>query len=470
MGVDFQMRFLRALFFVLIGLLALAPVASAEDSGYTYTHFGPIFPKLPGFTDPSNQQLADLAQTMLDPNAKAVPPATLAPADNPLGLGSGYTYFGQFLDHDLTLDTSPPPTTFVDPRTLVNHRSFRFDLDSVYGDGPKGSPQLYAADHKHFLVQEPNANGVRDLPRNPDGSAILVEGRNDENEVIDQIQVAFLKAHNRLIDEGMSFEKARATLVRHYRAAILNDFLPHTLQPATQQMLLGKGGEDSEFDRLVKNARMTPIEFSVAAYRFGHSQVRLAYELNDTTGKIQVFNAAGNDLHGGRPIPAGRQIDWDNFFPDLNGEAAHMNFSRKIDTLISAGLFQLPIPGAEATGSNVLAYRNMTRAKFYNLPSGQEVAKALGLPVITPAELNLGPGFENGTPLWYYLLAESQKTEDGAHLGAVGSRIVGETFLTLLKRSEDEDGHQKLLPEIVGTDGNMTISDLFVFAGVASRL
>ena len=58
--------------------------------------------------------------------------------------------------------------------TLTNGRTFRLDLDSVYGGGPTVSPQLYAGDR--FKVQEPNANGVRDLPRNADGSAILVEG------------------------------------------------------------------------------------------------------------------------------------------------------------------------------------------------------------------------------------------------------------------------------------------------------
>ena len=98
---------------------------------------------------------------------------------------------------------------------------------------------------------------------------------------------------------------------------------------------------------------MTPVEFSVVAYRFGHSMVRRAYELTNTTGKIQVFSATLPDLRGGRELPAGRQIDWGNFVHELTrpDNVGHVNQSRKIDPLISSSLFVLPIPGAEASGS-----------------------------------------------------------------------------------------------------------------------
>src|SRR5205823_3162038 len=117
---------------------------------------------------------------------------------------------------------------------------------------------------------------------------------------------------------------------------------------------------------------------------FGHSQVRKAYELNATTGKIQVFSATVPDLRGGRSLPAGRQINWGTFLTALHTDGLPLNVSRKIDTLISSGLFALPIPGSEATGSNVLAFRNMLRGVLYAMPSGQDVARAMGLPVITP--------------------------------------------------------------------------------------
>ena len=114
------------------------------------------FPNLEGFTEPTVQQIADLAQTQLDPNADA--------QNNPDVL-SGFTYFGQFLDHDLTRDLAPPPTAPVDPTTLINVRTFAFDLDSVYGDGPTGDPQLYEADGKTPVAGEQSERGSGPPPQ-----------------------------------------------------------------------------------------------------------------------------------------------------------------------------------------------------------------------------------------------------------------------------------------------------------------
>jgi hypothetical protein len=223
----------------------------------------------------------------------------------------------------------------------------------------------------------------------------------------------------------------------------------------------------------------TPVEFSVAAFRFGHSQVRLAYVVNDedTDGqnKVQVFNFTGVDLHGGRPLPADRQIIWGYFFPGLDesDDTANVNVGRRIDPLISKSLFQLPIPGAEATGSNVLAFRNITRALAYGIPSGQDAAQALGFTPIPAAALALGPGFATGTPLWYYVLAEAQRQQDGRILGQVGSAIVGGTIDAVLSRDEasieraNSSWHAPV--ELTGPDNQMTISDIFVFAGLTTR-
>lgn len=450
-----------------IGILLATPAITAaapaqsfpnQDSQTRVSSFGRMFPDLPPLNSQTPQQLADLAQTQLDPNADSE-------NNQDPEMTSIYTYFGQFVDHDLTLDTSPSPTTTVDPTTLRNGRTFKFDLDSVYGGGPSVSPQLFEADAQHFKVQTPNPNGVIDLPRNPDGSAILVEQRNDENEVISQIHTAFLLLHNSFIDQGMSFAEAQRRTILLYQTIVYRELLPHFVgQPAidaarTDRSLYKPGNPASP---------MTPVEFSVAAYRFGHSMVRRAYELTNTTGKIQVFSATLPDLRGGRNLPAGRQIDWGNFVhelsrPDNLTPISHVNQSRKIDTLISSSLFVLPIPGAEASGSNVLAFRNLVRAKFYDMPSGQDVARALNVPVITPEELNLGPAFANGTPLWYYILAESSRTEDGKQLGPVGAKIVASVFVRLLQIDRDSilRGNRNFTPQTFEFD------DLFIAAGLA---
>jgi hypothetical protein len=141
--------------------------------------------------------------------------------------------------------------------------------------------------------------------------------------------------------------------------------------------------------------------------------------------RIFSIDPAIHDLRGGRPVPADAGIEWPRFF-EVDGLPEVKNLKKLIDTKISQGLFELPIPGAAASGSNVLAFRNMVRGKQYGLPSGQAVAEAMGEPIFTPADLDLGPGFENGTPLWFYILAESERRELGLRLGDVGARIVAE--------------------------------------------
>lgn len=465
-------RLFLALAAAVLGLTLAAPAAAAPPGpppGQPDSRFVEMFPQLPGFTAPTDTQLIALAQTMLDPNADS---------ENNPDMTSVFTYFGQFVDHDLTLDIEPSPTGPVNPRTVApNSRTFRLDLDSVYGGGPTGSPQLYEADGKHFRVQAPNPNGVIDLPREANGRAVLVEGRNDENQILSQIHVAWLRVHNRLVDSGLSYADARARTVQLYQHLVLTEFLPHIVGQGTVDQTRN-GTLTRHYKPANPTANATPIEFSVAAYRFGHSQVRRAYRLNgDGLGvNIQVFdlNPAVPDLRGGRQLGADRQIDWGRFVTELTGpnvDPAGVNVSRKIDPLISRSLFQLPIPGAADSGSNLLAFRNLVRADAYGMASGQDVARAMGVTPITPEQLNLGPGFETGTPLWFYILAEASRAADGKTLGPVGGRIVADVFVTLLEQDPASVLNRPFTPAApeAATPGEFDFADLFVFAGLAQR-
>jgi hypothetical protein len=433
------------------------------------SRMGYMFPRLRAFTSPSNQQLADLAQLQLDPDDRS--------PDRDTKIPSGYVYLGQFIDHDLTLDTAPSPSASLDPRTLFNGRTFRFDLDSVYGGGPSRSPQLYAADRRHFLVQNPSATGVRDLPRSMGGSAILVESRNDENEILSQLHTALLMFHNRLADT-MSFAQAQRQTVLHYQWIVLHDFLPKIVGPAVVDGMLKNTIRRFYDPGHDLNHPMTPVEWSVAAYRFGHSMVRFDYKLNDETedqpnDKVTVFDPTGtDDLHGGRPLPANRQILYGYFFRELTDtdDIPLINFARLIDPSISSPLYQLPIPGAEASGSNVLAYRNLIRGKFYGLASGQDVAAAMGIRPIPARQFgNIGDAFTRHTPLWYYILAESARATGGLTLGPVGGRIVADVFVRLLEIDRNSILNTKFVPvaPIASATGQLTMSDLLLYAGVA---
>jgi hypothetical protein len=152
-------------------------------------------------------------------------------------------------------------------------------------------------------------------------------------------------------------------------------------------------------------------------------------------------------------------IDFNNFFSELPraSDEDPALIGRAIDTKISPSLFELPIPGAEGGGSNVLAFRNLVRAKFYDLPSGEDIAGAMGVKIAGD------PEFDEGTPLWYYVLREAELTTGGAELGPVGGGIVAEVFVDLLRmnggiRTVEEPN----LPDVSG--GDFRIGDLLIAA------
>jgi hypothetical protein len=166
---------------------------------------------------------------------------------------------------------------------------------------------------------------------------------------------------------------------------------------------------------------------------------------------------------------------------------AHFNFPRFIDTLVSSGLFTIPIggpAGAEATGSSVLPFRNLLRGFFYRMPSGQDVAAAMGESVLAPGDALpdtvdsslISAGFGAGTPLWYYVLREAE-LGGGLTLGRTGARLVADSFLGSMTADKDGLLHdnsptsRRWLPEppVAPAEGQFGIEDLLVFAGVATR-
>jgi hypothetical protein len=215
-------------------------------------------------------------------------------------------------------------------------------------------------------------------------------------------------------------------VVEAYRYVVFNDYLPQIVGEDAVKTAL-KTPVNKGFFQPGKDTPFTPVEFAVAAFRFGHSQVRNAYNINDARDAngnliaVPVFDFTPDpligDLSGGRVLPANRIIDFDNFFAELPQDGGPLLIGRAIDTQISSSLFQLPIPGAEGGGDNVLAFRNMLRAKFYDMPSFESVAAAMGIPpLIDPATGKpVDPVFPDpdgagpataGTPLWYGILRE----------------------------------------------------------------
>lgn len=368
---------------------------------------------------------------------------------------AGYTYLGQFINHDLTLDLTPLEHVQPNVERTINLRSPHLDLDHVYGGGPHVSPFLYDRKSKpgeeKFLLG--NTVPVRfegqdfissenDLPRNSQGIALVGDPRQDENLIIAQLHVAFLKLHNRVLDnlgsfEGRRvtpFEEARRTVTWHYQWVIRHDFLRQILASDVFEGTFA--GQDKQTNQLT-DFRI-PVEYSLAAGRFGHSMVRDEYFVNDAhpEANLKKYLLRLTGFGGGAcpNLPADWVIDWKRFFFVGPGFGS-VRRSRAIDTRLAEGLHEPDHPG-----SLPLTAKTLLRGNRAGVPSGQEVARALGLPAIAPEQIADGPdreilvrfGFDKRTPLWYYLLKEAELTAHGAHLGVLGSKLVAEVIVNAI--------------------------------------
>ena len=500
--------------------------------------FGRLFPRLPSFasaTDAVTAALNDIGKPggLLDakddlsqsPAALIVDPRFNGnnPPTNPDNVThtAGTHFMGQFMDHDMTFDATSPLGQPTDPTTARNTRTAAFDLDSVYGLGPVGSPQLYdPTDPTKFLV---GFGGLfEDLPRQMDldGSsnpqAVISDPRNDENMMVGGLHAAFLKFHNRVVDyvraQGTSnpvevFLKARLLTTWHYQWMIVHEFLPLFVG----QHMVGDILENGPQFYAPKNGQaFIPVEFQTGAYRFGHSMVRPSYRASlksdngspffgfvfdpsqhpeDFTSPLPPL-ADPNDLSGGARAPR-RFIGWQTFFDFGDGQVKP---NKVIDTTISSPLFTLPLRAIPPhTGPVALPQRNLLRHLTWSLPSGQVVAKHMGVRPLSPDHFTdlatYGLGLDASTPLWYYVLREAGVTQTtqptlvpsppptatttrgGLRLGPVGGRIVGEVILGLLTADPTSylSAHstwRPVLPTRSGATGTFRMIDFLTYAGV----
>jgi hypothetical protein len=443
--------------------------------------------------------------------------------DNPTTT-AGVTFLGQFLDHDMTFDATSRLGVPTRPERSPNSRTPSFDLDSVYGRGPTADTHLYdPGDRAKFRIEKTTEGGFEDLPRTSSGAAIIPDPRNDEHVIIGGMQAAFLCLHNKVVDllradgdghrlshrddEGAEdaatavdaeafddfrestrlrnvFAEARRIVTWHYQWIIVNEFLPNIVGQTLVSDVLTRG---RRFYRPRLGEGSIPVEFQMV-YRFGHSVVRPSYRANLAGDGGQpffafIFDPAGQgqldpiDLRGGARA-ARRFVGWQTFFNFGGDQATHVRPNKLIDTKISTPLFDLPL-GAIASGDppTSLAQRNLLRHITWSLPSGQDIARVMGIRPLAASQLSelaaFGVGFERRTPLWYYILKEAELA-GGSLLAGVGARIVAEVFIGLLA----QDRHSYLaqnprwrptLPS--GTPGTFRMVDLLTFAGVdpASR-
>lgn len=421
-------------------------------------------------------------------------------------LPAGYTFLGQFIDHDLSFDSLrtilPEEGEVRDPRTILSNRSPSLDLDSLYGyypfsdDEHKFDKRLYEADGVRMKIGCTSKVTKPLVPkcfpfdlRRDNKVAVIGDERNDENLPLAQTTLAFLKFHNQVVEllktakpelaghPAELFKQAREMVVKHYQWIILHDFLPEI----TDKLILRSVIESVENDGsgptwlAGKKEIFMPVEFSGAAFRLGHSLLQDAYEWNiyfesgqPAPIRIATFadlfvqtgsNSSRNPVGlGFSTLPGHWMIDWRRFYDFTRyGISIHPKFnrSRKIDPFIGHIMKFLPEFINDKPNPDIsrnLAARNLIRGNFLELPTGQDVAKLLVQQnrlkeedLLTDEQILDGAhkevlikhGFNKDTPLWYYILKEAEMLgEKGKRLGPVGSCIVADTFVELIRQSE----------------------------------
>jgi Animal haem peroxidase len=348
---------------------------------------------------------------------------------------AGWPFFGQLVAHDITADRSPLTHGDTQSDRLLNYRIPRANLECLYGAGPMGNPFLYQReDPAKMLLGLNEAGEPADLPRNAEGIALIGDPRNDVHLFVSQLHLAMLKLHNCTVDhlrakgvpESELFEAARGMVSWMYQWVIVNDYLPRLVGRELVDEILADGPRFYQPD----GEPRIPLEFADAAFRYGHSQVRDDYVLNDRSGTVRLFP----DLLGFRPIPADRAMDVWRLFDVPGGEPAQR--AKRIDGRLARSLIELPraITGeVELEAQQSLAGRDLQRGHAYGLPSGESVADTMGERPLSPDEVGLAAsGWDAETPLWYYVLRESDVRADGEALGPVGGRIVAEVLIGII--------------------------------------
>ncbi len=439
-------------------------LATMEEGKY-----GRMFPDLPSpETDETVLLALGRAGSAMDAASRMGDDDTST--DNPR-IPAGFTFLGQFIAHDITADRSLL-LHHARLNELRNFRTPRLDLESLYGAGPTGSPYLYDLDDADkFLLGMNDRGAMDDLPRNRQGRALLGDPRDDVHLIISQLHLAFLKFHNTIVDylrnkgvrEADVFGEAQRLVRWHYQWIVVHEFLPLTAGEELMHEILTNGLKFYAYDE----RPYIPVEFADAAYRFGHSQIRSIYTLNDRGAKGQVFP----DCAGTRPVLHERVIDWEYFF-NIDGRRPPQA-SKRIDTILAHSLIDLPdsvVGETEIPEEHSLAYRDLVRGEALDLPSGEAIAKAMGIEPLSKDEVGLDKmGWNSETPLWFYILREAEVRYRGERLGEVGGRIVAEVLLGLIDGDPNSyrNAGTEWRPELPGAqEGHFTMADLLRYGGV----
>lgn len=419
-------------------------------------------------------------------------------------LGAAYTYFGQFVTHDISAFGTPHADRHehITPKNL---RTPYLDLDSLYGGGPNVMPFLYEGGlGPKFIIggksdlkfrarrddcQRSRRAEIDDIPRNQQDVALVADSRNDSTVMIAQMHLAFLKAHNRIVDmvrdEGIDnpvrvFEEAKRRLTRHYQWVVTKDWLPKILNGVCAAELETKIEEVQR--RPIDRAQLVPpkiaLEVVMGVLRFGHSMVRSRYVLNEKMAEpmpltvdvanFDWFNAPYRSVAGYYPIRNDWWINWSFFLPispetreaisvppDAHFAGRAYQRAHRIGPGLSSHMRNIHPRLMQQPGRMSIAEATISSGRAMRLADGPTVARHLGFKPVGPED----------EPLWLYVLNESVREEEGLRLGSVGSRLLLDTFWDVLVNDPDSyliPANDRFIPSLSRRGKSFDLADLLL--------
>lgn len=405
-----------------------------------------IVPEAKTGAQPSEASLKALADAM----AKRPPPTAVS------GIPAAYTYFGQFLAHDISWMKRPE-----DYNREVNFRTSALDLDSLFGPNAEGAVAAGTNLCSGGLaLGKTRGGGFDDLPRAANGFPALPDPRNDNNLAVAQMTVAIIKFHMRVCQllPDLSPAEQQTVTARHIQAVTLYDYLPRIIHPDVYRDVMENGRKVIFEGKGAPEFFQVPLEFAAACFRFGHAMVRLRYDWG-TAGEHDPESLMRLTHH---VFLSSTNMLTDEWIAEWDGlGAAKDQRDSQSSSRIGAHLVRdLSRLGRKWVGKDIIAAEphaatfnlaelTLRRGRELALASGEELRSCVtgtcgrhGIPEITDQQMfeilagdtsetrdGLLAELSGRTPLWFYTLREAELHGcGGEHLGPLGSRIVAETL------------------------------------------
>lgn len=395
------------------------------------------------------------------PNVRAVSNAVVAQSDpvpNSSGATDMFWLWGQFVDHDITIVevdgesfpiAIPPGDAFFDPgnsgsaeipftrSTFENVAGVRhhpneitafIDASNVYGSTTEQASALRTHDGTGRLRAS-----AGDLLPLENGSFVAGDVRVNEHVFLTAMHTLWMREHNYWADffrashlsADTSYEMARLMVSAEIQAITYKEFLP---------LLVGGSALD---DYVGYDSSVNPglaQEFSVAAYRLGHSMLN---------SELQRLEADGSS------IPAGPLLLRNAFFnpsevaagggisPLLRGMAGQQ--AQEIDELVVDDVRNF-LFGQPGQGGFDLASLNLQRGRDHGLPTLSEARSDLGLPAISDfddissnpqVQAKLAAVYDSATDVDLWIGGLSEDSVPGSQLGLTFQAIVVDQFTRL---------------------------------------